>query len=568
MPAHARHTRRRAARRSSDPRRSLLAALALLAAITTTAVLLAPGTADARPLVNPIMVPGQEPTGNSSLPRRAPMYLNDLAIGNAFQIKFACDAVSVDFCQRAEKAFQRAAERFSKEIKFRRTITVDLALFLPCGTKNPAPDCAEINTLGFALPTQRIPVIHNDDGQTYLYPTALLKQLDLDGVPDRVTWPQYDILARFNSLRNWWFDDASNGGAGMTIAQRDLEMVATHELAHGLGWGDDMLMSLQFTPQDKMLMPYYDSTAAKPAPPATESAIAYNGAVFYGLSLPSIWNRFTFLSGKPVLSYVAPLNATVSKLLSQGAIASSTGPSSSSSAGAKPKAEPAQSDVQAHLLSSGNAGASNAVASTTPAAATGYSPGAVYAALKKDAAASDTLKQLYTLGTTAGALEFRAGVFPPGTTLTTTMTLESSLTPYADGSSLAHSAIPGSTPGNVAPEDFLMMYRASGKSFKDSIASGKAPVSGIGKATRDVLVALGYTPVADASFKSLKAHAKVDPSVLGASKPGSTASAAGDSNLLSGNGSKKKNAGEMVRAPAVAVAVGAAVVPMVLAAVL
>ncbi|KAI9219507.1 hypothetical protein BC828DRAFT_385999 [Blastocladiella britannica] len=379
----------------------------------------------------------------------------DGSTGGAFQITFTCKASDGNFCSKAHAAFDRAAARIASELKFRRTITVDLSMFLPCGTTSPDDSCDELTTLGFAMPTQRYMVTHKDDNLTYLYPTSLLKQLDFPEIDQgRVQFPKYDILARFNSLRNWWF---TTDGTDMTDQQRDLEQVATHELLHGLGYGDDTLMSYRVG-TNQMLAPYFDSSApsVQPPPEATDSsASVFNGNGFYRFTLPSIWNRFTFLSNKPMTALTASLTAAIDAGVKSGAIKPST-------------------------LLAGNSAATDPV----------YSPAAVFSYLMADPPSRATMTQLYSLGTTNATLQFRPNAFnPPSPQLATAVhNLETNLNPVLDGSSFAHVTQAANTTA-----EFLMVYKATGKSFPVMVSSTKGLQSGIGQSTKDVLVALGYT---------------------------------------------------------------------------
>ncbi|KAJ3367676.1 hypothetical protein GGF31_007136 [Allomyces arbusculus] len=486
------------------------AAAALLA--TAAVLVLLPLVAHARPLINAPVVSstGAITTTHPSDPR-ALRYLNDVSVGSAFQIKFTCDATDQAFCRNAESALQRAAQRIASVFKFRRTMTVSVAMFLPCDTSTPDPQsCDEYSTLGFALPTTRIPVIHKDDGVTYMYPTPLLKQLDLAGVAEgQVPWPEYDILARFNSLRNWWF---STSGTNMNSTQRDLEFVATHELYHGLGFGDDLAMSNQFDQKSPELLPYYNSfpPESQPPPSATVNTMPYNGNVFFRFAEPSIWNRFTYLADRPVLDYYKVLNDTFNALV----------------------------QAKSPSLQTVNVAGTKSVA---------YSPASVISALQRNDKAGTIMEALHTYGTTANKLVFKTSVWPAGTTLTSNLVLESSLDPFMDGSSLAHTTIAA----NVTSE-FLMVYATAVRSFKTAIDATKAPASGIGPITKDVLLAMGYTSADAQGFTSRKDVADIDPRALRA--PGT--SSTGDAT----NSTTKKSAAAVAVAgtPAVSAAVALA----------
>ncbi|KAI9183619.1 hypothetical protein H9P43_004537 [Blastocladiella emersonii ATCC 22665] len=473
-------------------------ASALLALVAVLAALAAVRTAHAHPMqVSPSFT--GKPLGGGI----APKYVNDVAVSNAFQIKFSC-AADPTFCQRAEKAFQRAAQRIASEFKFRRTVNLDLSMFLPCGSATPAATCSEATTLGYAMPTQRFPVKHKDDGKTYLWPTALLKQTDFAAIDKgQVKWPTYDIQARFNAARNWWFSDDADA---MRTDQRDLEAVALHEFLHGLGFGDDTLMSLQFSDKNPALMPYYDSTppSVQPPPEITDSSpVVFNGQAFFRLTQPSIWNRFTFLNGSLVAKYIEPLQTALDNSIKAKTLASD--PKLSSVAG---------------------------TSSSDP----GYSPEAAFAVLANDPTARSAMTTLYALGIRAGSLEFRPNAWPPGSNAATqAMTLESGLNPYLEGSSFAHITIAANK-----TSEFIMVYKAVSTSLDVTIKSTQAPQSGIGKATKDVMLALGYTPAGASTFKSFASLAEIQAAALvpgsgsGSGDSGTAASAAAPGGVRGG----------------------------------
>ncbi|KAJ3372956.1 hypothetical protein GGF31_001493 [Allomyces arbusculus] len=473
--------------------RHLFVAVLLSAAL----LVLMPSTATATPLVN---APVVSSTGAMMEPQpsdpRAMRYLKDITIGSAFQISFSCDSTDQAFCTKAEGAVQRAAQRIASEFKFRRIVTASLSMFLPCGTTTPdIKTCPDYATLGFALGTSRIPVIHKDDGLTYLYPSPLLKQLDLPGVAEgQVPWPQYDILSQFNALKPWWFASDSKE---MPKEQRDLEMVVTHELLHGLGFGDDLAMSVLLTSKDgNMLFPYYDSYAPDLVLPPlrTVDTMPHNGDVFYRFTPPSVWNRFTFLDNRPLLEYYKVFNETFNGLVQSNS----------------PILKPAPANDTKQV---------------------GYTTDSVFAALEKDEKVMTLMQAMYTFGTTPNKLEFRLGAWPPGSSLSDKIVLETGFDPLMDGSSIVHTAMAANT-----TVEFLMVADQAQRSFPGAIAATKAPSTGIGPLTKQAMLAMGYTAADAKDFTSRKDVAMVDPRVLrsseGTTKAASSSAAARDAQGL------------------------------------
>ncbi|KAI9187688.1 hypothetical protein H9P43_002079 [Blastocladiella emersonii ATCC 22665] len=373
----------------------------------------------------------------------------------AFQFDLTCDApagtpsTGLGVCATAEKALQRAAARLASEWAFRRTVRVAVSLFLP------KPDSA--TTLGVANPSARFPVRHRDDKAVYLYPTALLKQGDWPEIDKgQVEWPSYDILAQFNSARDWWVADA---GAPIAQTQRDLELVMTHELLHGLGLGDDTLMATPVTSQTPLrLAPLWDSTPASVQPPPmdTPSQLTWAGDDFYRFTAPSIWNRFTVLDGRPVAARTAPLAAAFTRLTQSGKLTST-----STSGRTEGNVRYAAVDVLNALLA--------------------------------DKPSEALMADLGKLATTPGALVFDAAAWPPSAARVSgvpRIQLETAAA-YSAGTSLVHLAASASADG----PDFLMTGRVrTGTDFNATIGALRAPASGIGPLAKAMVTALGYTP--------------------------------------------------------------------------
>ncbi|ORX41721.1 hypothetical protein BCR36DRAFT_363837 [Piromyces finnis] len=162
---------------------------------------------------------------------------------NAFFIDFNCNVQNnVKFCKNAEKAFKKAADTisnilyiYSGPILINATLTSFCELAHPDGSACNADDPTR-RKLGQAYPYSSFPVKAVDpiDGDTdvYLYPQALLRQLDIQS--DYPDFNQYDITAEFNSDVNWYFEEDEDDS--IDDDQHDFLYVAIHELIHGLGF--------------------------------------------------------------------------------------------------------------------------------------------------------------------------------------------------------------------------------------------------------------------------------------------------------------------------------------------
>jgi hypothetical protein len=388
----------------------------------------------------------------------------------AFSLRFRCSSAP-EFCKKAERAFSRAAERILSEFRIRRTIVVDLAMFQPCNQKNPDPaTCPEAKILGFAAPLQRVPVRHRDDNQIYLYPTSLLKQTDIEGV-EHITWPEIDITSKFNAAYRWYF---AEDGVPINDTQRDLELVATHEFLHGLGYGDDFLMTYRPDKNATQLIPHTNTFPGLIMPPSSDMMALppFNGPAITQFSGPTIWNRFTYLSGKYLVEHYYTLRDAFNRLKLAGTFT------------------PFQGDPRTGLA-------------PLPGQ---FSIASVVYGLRNDTVARPLMEQLYKEGTTANTLEFRCGSWPPESPIRSIQTLETSINPFSDGSTASHVAIAANS-----TSDFIMVFSTGARSFSTLIANNKAPASGIGAPTKDILLALGY-PSATGDGASRRHMASVDPS--------------------------------------------------------
>ncbi|KAI9221982.1 hypothetical protein BC828DRAFT_49170 [Blastocladiella britannica] len=229
------------------------------------------------------------------------------ASGDAFVVDFECvrpPNSDPTYCARVQRAISRSCARVASEIKFKVPVRVAAVLFLPCDSPRPSASCPESHVLGSGAALQSWPVRHLDDKQVYMYPSALVKQLDLHPAQDTegqtVRWPEFDVLVRFNSLVEFWFGDSDNNGEKRDLAasERDFEYAFTHELLHGLGFGEDLLMRQVPDPRGALLAPSWESTPPSVVPAPMEFSVPWSiysaETAFFRFARPSIWNRYLF----------------------------------------------------------------------------------------------------------------------------------------------------------------------------------------------------------------------------------------------------------------------------------
>ncbi|OUM61723.1 hypothetical protein PIROE2DRAFT_12223 [Piromyces sp. E2] len=183
----------------------------------------------------------------------------------AFQIDFSCNfSTDAKTCRKAENTIKKATDVLSKvlyiysgPILINATFSSFCELTHPDGSACNADDPSR-RKLGQAYPYSSYPAKAVDpvdgDTDTYLYPQALLRQLNIvsDDKPD---FQNYDITAEFNSDVNWYFEE--NEDDRIDDDQHDFLYVAVHELIHGLGfissWKTPLSMDFHYlTPRAKM----------------------------------------------------------------------------------------------------------------------------------------------------------------------------------------------------------------------------------------------------------------------------------------------------------------------------
>lgn len=438
------------------------------------------------------------PISSSSSPQQ---YLSQFIVGqnSAFNIQFVCESASTNsganasgpstgssFCQKAERTFQNAAERITRVLKIDSTINVYLKMFLPCGKTFLDASCSQNSLLGWALPAQRIPIQFKSNSEIYLYPTALLKQTDMD--LSKLSLYKYDIVAQFNAQKEWWFRE---DGTQLAENQRDLEMVALHELIHGLGFGDDTIMTNHFLRDNKHLFPYFESQVSPGGPlfnvdqvqPQTQGQqqvqdeIKQNGKDFYQWSYPSIWNRFTVYRepASPSSTDFKPLTELHHQYIS--AIEKEIYPSlalSSASALSPPPPYTSLSTSKQPIPSS-----------------------ELFSFIMRSPKLESLSSKMYQISTTNLSVYFSLA---PSTSSSVNdenlIPLETSIQPYNDGSSLVHISMTRYS----TTDDGLMVWRVPKSLPAFSAGSGgnndpNGNGSGVGKTVVKMLVKMGYKAV-------------------------------------------------------------------------
>ncbi|RHZ89518.1 hypothetical protein Glove_13g13 [Diversispora epigaea] len=137
---------------------------------------------------------------------------------NFFQVTHTCYSTAA-LCYKIKEAFDDAGKELSKTLKLKQIIYVNATF----------TDLFDKTLLGSARSARMIPLISSDNIKR-LYPQALVKQFSFDPHPE---YNEYDIIARFNAAKNWWF---RSDNVEISTDQTDFYTVVLHELIHGLGF--------------------------------------------------------------------------------------------------------------------------------------------------------------------------------------------------------------------------------------------------------------------------------------------------------------------------------------------
>ena len=151
-----------------------------------------------------------------------------------FKFVIFCQATT-EACSKMEKGLNSAAARISSVITIRSTINVRVTVESFCDGVMDA-SCARNGVLAQTSTASHF--IHNPDKTPIneapesesMYPQALYKQLPINPVP---VYNEWDIYASFNTDIPYWY---SQDDVDIRSKQVDFELIACHEILHGLGF--------------------------------------------------------------------------------------------------------------------------------------------------------------------------------------------------------------------------------------------------------------------------------------------------------------------------------------------
>ncbi|KAI8099997.1 uncharacterized protein BX664DRAFT_355361 [Halteromyces radiatus] len=156
-------------------------------------------------------------------------------------------------CDHVNNTVNAATEIISSIIQLETPLYVNISYFSFCDLYEECTINNDEVSIGQAYPSVSYLMTDGSDNMTRMYPQATLKQFT--HLKPKPQWLEFDIIAEFNGDNNWYFVDDSSA---ISSDQSDLLRTILHELVHGLGfissWSDDLYQ--RFQPYVDGLIPF------------------------------------------------------------------------------------------------------------------------------------------------------------------------------------------------------------------------------------------------------------------------------------------------------------------------
>ncbi|OUM67222.1 hypothetical protein PIROE2DRAFT_5379 [Piromyces sp. E2] len=138
------------------------------------------------------------------------------AIEDPFHLNVHC--YSSDDCGDYPSRIQEGAFYVAQVFEFYQPVKVNVTIFPFCRFMKEA-GCETI--MGITYPPTFVPLAENKDSEAFLYPQALVKQLDIDS---NIEYSDIDFIIYLNSSYK------------PTVSQDNRALIAAHEILHGMGF--------------------------------------------------------------------------------------------------------------------------------------------------------------------------------------------------------------------------------------------------------------------------------------------------------------------------------------------
>ncbi|KAI7859856.1 hypothetical protein BDC45DRAFT_474726 [Circinella umbellata] len=152
-------------------------------------------------------------------------------------IDFTCESTNQDECNKVKASLTKASEYISSVLVFKTPLYVNATYLSFCQQLGQCEEASE-GTIGTGQAYPSVSYLMQEGNTTRMYPQALLKQYH--NLAKSVDWYEYDMNAYFNSEITWYYEDDGNP---IKENETDLLLTIIHEFVHGLGfvsaWSDD-----------------------------------------------------------------------------------------------------------------------------------------------------------------------------------------------------------------------------------------------------------------------------------------------------------------------------------------
>jgi len=147
---------------------------------------------------------------------------------NSFNFQIFCIESTEEKCQNVRTNLNKIGESLSKQLVIKEPINIIVKTMSFCNRMGK--DCGAIKTNAITTPSAFYSLYSKKKENSYLYPQALVKQLETDGTVDFLS---YDMTIVINTdVDYWYWTDKKEIAKG----QVDFQHVIAHEILHGLGF--------------------------------------------------------------------------------------------------------------------------------------------------------------------------------------------------------------------------------------------------------------------------------------------------------------------------------------------
>ncbi|KAI8334783.1 hypothetical protein BC941DRAFT_432151 [Chlamydoabsidia padenii] len=227
-------------------------------------------------------------------------------IANKIYYTLHCDDTNA-VCEHVNHSVRRATDILSNMLQLETPLYANISYFSFCDVYQECTIDKNEISIGQTSPSVSYLMTDQTDNMTRMYPQAILKQFTR--LEPKPSWIEYDIISQFNGDNYWYYTDDT---VDILPSQTDLLRTILHELVHGLGFvssWDDNLYS-RFAPYVDNLTPFL--TPMFLMPPKQLDSIVDNQNTDKGNQ--PFWGFVEYPLDKYMMYHSVPMT-TITKLL-------------------------------------------------------------------------------------------------------------------------------------------------------------------------------------------------------------------------------------------------------------